>query len=328
VLKIVLDGSLAGAVDGLVLTGGNSTVRGLVIDNFVIEGVLLRTNGNVVEGNFIGTDVTGLVARPNGQGIDIIGDYNTIGGTTAGARNIVSGNFGNNSQGITIDGQYGGGRFNVVEGNYVGTDITGNTGGLSNQIGVVVSGEYNTIGGTTAAARNIISGNISGGLHIISGIPGSLATGLGNVVIGNYIGTDATGTRAVRNNYGIRLLFAAQGNTIGGTLPGEGNLISGNDAAIDLEHTTANNLIQGNLIGTDKTGTAALGNGRGIETGNDPTNNTIGGTASGAGNMIAFNGDYGVDVDGGTGISILGNSIYSNGKLGILLNSANNANDN
>jgi hypothetical protein len=316
--------------------GGTAAGAGNLISGNPQAGIILSSNQNLVAGNLVGTTATGLAALPPlltstyaaGAGIYIIGNDNTIGGTTAGARNIVSGNLGGNSVGIAIDGQYGAGQFNVVEGNYIGTDITGNTGGLSNQIGVVVSGEYNTIGGTTAAARNIISGNESGGVDIISSTASSLNTGLGNVVVGNYIGTDPSGTRAVPNDYGIRLLLAAHDNTIGGTLPGEGNLISGNEAGIDLEHTSGNNLIQGNLIGTDKTGGAGLGNGYGIIMADDPSNNTIGGTASGAGNTIAFNGHYGVDVDGGSGNSILGNSIFANGGLGIFLDSANNANDN
>src|SRR5262249_51260131 len=95
-----------------------------------------------------------------------------------------------------------------------------------------------------------------------------------------------------------------------------------------------NTLLQGNLIGTDKTGTAALGNPVGIVL-SGGNNNTIGGTTSGAGNTIAFNtgsttytGGSGVNVDSATGTSILGNSIFANRSLGIFLNSANNANNN
>ncbi len=138
------------------------------------------------------------------------------------------------------------------------------------------------------------------------------------------------------NATGIALQGGTYDNTIGGTLPGAGNLISGNGRdGIYLDWDggdifPTNNLVQGNLIGTDKTGTVALGNlppsdGIGIQFAN---NNTIGGTAPGAGNTIAFNSGYGVHVDSGTGNSILGNSIFSNASLGIFLNSANNANNN
>jgi hypothetical protein len=96
VLKIVLDGSLAGVVDGLTIASGNSTVRGLVIDNFAaahVGGLVLSGSGNdVVTGNFIGTDVTGESTAANAGGIYAYAPNNTIGGTSPGDRNIISGN--------------------------------------------------------------------------------------------------------------------------------------------------------------------------------------------------------------------------------------------
>jgi hypothetical protein len=134
---------------------------------------------------------------------------------------------------------------------------------------------------------------------------------------------------------GIYLLGGTYQNTIGGTLPGAGNVISGNSIGIYLNSAGAptlnllptNNLVQANLIGTDKTGIVALGNSDGIiiEAAN---NNTIDGIAAGAGNTIAFGREFGVAVYFGTGDSILSNSIFSNGSPGILLISANNANNN
>jgi hypothetical protein len=313
--------------------GGTSAGAGNVISGNTAEAIGLVGNQNVVAGNMIGTTANGLAALDNGDGIHITGNSNTIGGTTASARNIISGNAGPGSPvsfGIAIDGQYApnSGSYNLVEGNYIGTDVTGTTS-LFQVTGILITGDNNTIGGTTAAARNIISGNINRGIIIFMSFAGGVpfADGFGNVVQGNYIGTDASGTRAVPNGVGIGLLGGVYDNTIGGTLPGAGNVISGNGGGIDIENTTADNLIQGNLIGTNGTSTAALGNRiYGIATGNDPTNNTIGGTASGAGNTIAFNGEYGVDLEGGTGTSILGNSIHDNASLGI--NLASGANDN
>src|SRR5262249_3705391 len=87
------------------------------------------------------------------------------------------------------------------------------------------------------------------------------------------------------------------------------------------------NAVQGNYIGTDKTGTAPLGTAIGIRL-DGTNNNTIGGTTAGAGNTIAYNTNYGILVYSGTGNSFLGNSIFSNGGSGIFLNSANNANNN
>jgi hypothetical protein len=337
VLKIVLDGSLAGAVDGLVIAGGNSTVRGLVIDNFgsgagpIGTGIrLIENDSDLVAGNFIGTNATGLAPLGDGVGITVNSSNNTIGGTSTGARNIISGNSSpEGAWGIDIDSGGGSARFNLVEGNCIGTDISGGTG-LGRQGGIIDNSAYNTIGGTTAAARNIISGNAGTGIAMDQG-------SFANVVQGNYIGTDATGTLPVpNNNAGINLSGTTFDNTIGGTQSGAGNVISGNvpyGILLNANGNPANNLlptdnnIQGNLIGTDKTGAVALGNSEGIEL-NGANNDTIGGTVSGAGNTIAFNRAEGVRIDAGTGDSILGNSIFTNSSLGIFLNSPNNANNN
>jgi hypothetical protein len=525
VLKIVLDGSLAGAVDGLVIVGGGSTVRGLVINTFATGvdggGIVVNGGGNdVITGDFIGTDVTGESAAANGNGISINAPNNTIGGTAAAARNILSGNtyygvavlgvnnlgnnnlvegnyigtdatgeiaLGNGYDGVAIgttnnntiggtdagagnvisgtpdnanvDSQDGGcgillgGTGNLIQGNYIGTDATG-TISLGNFLaGVTVyEGNSNTIGGTTAAARNIISGNgtpsnpgigvvlthgssgnlvegdfigtdVTGthllpnaysGVFITGGANGNTVGGVStlsngrlvgagnlidgaspgdagvfvttnqNLIAGNFIGTDVTGTRPLGNYLGVRVGLGSS-NTIGGTAVGMGNLISGNGSGILIGDGSATaNLVEGNLIGTDITGTQPLGNStagvqittsgntvggtaagagnviaageygiilgasnvvQGNWIGTDPAgstllgnsadgifveagSNTIGGTAVGAGNTIAFNRGDGADVESGTGNSILGNAIFSNAGPGIRLNSANNANDN
>jgi CSLREA domain-containing protein len=112
VLMIELDGTNAGApfVDGLFITAGNSTIRGLVLNRFSRHGVHLETNGgNVIEGSFIGTDVTSSADLGNaGHGIGIYGSSssgNTIGGTIAGARNIISGNEDRGGRDLRIAGQ-------------------------------------------------------------------------------------------------------------------------------------------------------------------------------------------------------------------------------
>ncbi len=143
-----------------------------------------------------------------------------------------------------------------------------------------------------------------------------------------------SGTHAIGDYNSISILGATYNNTIGGTLPGEGNLISGGGgiylAYSGYSGAPTNNFIQGNLIGTDKTGTVAIGApSEGIYL-VGANNNTIGGTTPGAGNIIAFTsgGNAGVDIESGTGNSILGNSIFMNTPLGIYLNSASDANDN
>jgi hypothetical protein len=149
---------------------------------------------------------------------------------------------------------------NVVQGNYLGTDVTG-----TNNLGNTGSGVYilqssgNLIGGTNAAARNVISGNVHGIYIDDNSLPD---TGTGNLVQGNYIGVTATGTKALGNTNNGVYIVTAPGNVIGGTLPGSGNLISGNAlSGIFISGAGANgNLIQGNLIGTDLSGTLAISN--------------------------------------------------------------------
>jgi titin len=153
-------------------------------------------------------------------------------------------------------------------------------------------------------------------------------------VEGNFIGTDATGMVAVPNNFGIELFGRAAGTTIGGTTPEARNIVSGNlqgGIFTSLDLGGGGNLIQGNFIGTNVAG-AALGNGgQGISlamvSGSGGAGTTIGGTAAGAGNVIAFNGLNGVVISGLDGDAgnvnnaVLSNSIFGNGRLGIDLTS-------
>ena len=144
----------------------------------------------------------------------------------------------------------------------------------------------------------------------------------GNVVQDCYIGTDAAGMTALGNLVGGIVVELADGNTIGGTNAGQGNVISGNgDNGITLSGST-NSLVQGNFIGTNAAGTA-LGNGQnGVRLDSidaASTGNIIGGTAVGAGNTIAFNTDNGVCLYSNPTLNnrILSNLIFSNGLLGI-----------
>ena len=145
-------------------------------------------------------------------------------------------------------------------------------------------------------------------------------SGSSTIVQGNYIGTDATGTRALGgSSAGINIL--SNNHTIGGTAAAARNVISGNSIGIQLGgffSGTVGNVIQGNFIGLNAAGTAPLPNlNQGIAV-NDAVNNTIGGTQNGAANKIAFNIGPGVTLQGvATGISIRGNAIFSNNGLGI-----------
>ena len=305
---IEISGENADVVNGLVIAGGNSIVRGLAINRFPLSGILVPSPGNVFEGNFLGTNTAGTAALPNGDdGIKVRGSGNTIGGTTPGAGNLISGNL---NDGVDL----GAGATNtLVQGNRIGTNAAGTAAIPNGFQGVFIGGgaSNNTIGGVTAAARNILSGNTSSGL-VISGT-GTTA----NTVIGNFIGTNAAGTAAVANLInGLAFVAGAAGNTVGGFQPTERNLISGNQGVgvgfFGTPGAGGNSLIS-NLVGTDVTGTAALGNsGSGVYI--QTSGNNIGSLTTGVGNTIAFNGSVGVRVDSGTGNAIVYNQIFSNGR--------------
>ena len=188
---------------------------------------------------------------------------NTVGGTTATARNLISGN---QEGGVAI---YGGSAVNdLVEGNYIGTDITGTVALGNAYSGVYVgsgslfsdnppgSASDNTIGGTAPGAGNVISANGNWGIWV----SGDGATG--NLIQGNKIGTDLTGTMALENKYSAVEIDGGAANTIGGTTAGAGNVISanGHQGVLITGDGATGNLIQGNEIGTDVAGTVALGN--------------------------------------------------------------------
>ncbi len=164
----------------------------------------------------------------------------------------------------------------------------------------------------------VISGNLAG--IEIDGL-----TSTGNLIEDNLIGTDKSGTADRGNsNQGI-LIEGAVNNTVGGTTAAARNVISANQWGIQIDGATATgNLIEGNYVGTDITSNNPLGNEiNGILLSNGASNNTIGGTGGGQGNVIAYNVQAGVLVESGTGDSILANSIVSNGQQGIALESGN-----
>jgi hypothetical protein len=317
--------SVTAGATGLTITAGNTTVRGLAINRFVFDpsppagfnvgnGITLALNGgNLIEGNFIGTNVAGTLAQGNDlDGIWVYqSGYNTIGGTTSTARNVIAGNRGS---GIGLVGSSSNG--NVVQGNLVGTDVTGSValGNLYGGVGIF-GASNNRIGGTTPAAANVISGNNDIGLSIYG--PGS-----GNLVQGNLIGTNKSGTSTLSNLYdGVILSYGALDNTIGGPTASARNVISGNRRygvyITGFVNGAAGNLVQNNLIGTRADGLGRLGNrGHGLRIDLDADDNAVGGI-SGTGNTIAYNGGNGVFVESGTGNAILTNSIFANVGIGI-----------
>lgn len=272
---------------------------------------------NTVQGNYIGTNAAGTGAVGNfGDGIAIAeATNNTIGGTAAGAGNVISGN---GDDGIQI---FQGANSTTIQGNFIGTNAAG-TAPIDNlDDGVAILTSNNTIGGPAAGARNVISGNADAGLLLQT-------PGTGNVVQGNFIGPSSSGTAPISNLGSGIFILQSSGNTIGGVSPGERNVISGNFEDGIAISTANNNVIQGNFIGPDVNGDP-IGVFSNVPVGNilggifiaNGSNNTIGGAAPDAGNLVAFNGDRGIIVAGtAQGNRISRNSIFASGSIGIDLN--------
>lgn len=333
-----------------VYNASNVVIKGFNIRRFMYGIQITGTTADygTITGNYIGTNETATDTAGNYIGIEIIAgaDYTTIGGTTAAERNIVSGN---QHIGIRLlDVNY-----SEVKGNYVGVNRTGNAA-VKNYDGVSLEGavKFSTIGGTTSAERNIISGNEAYGLPVFG------AGAEGNIITGNFIGTDVTGTIAIPNTYGVLFDDGSYENILGGNTAAERNIISGNSGygVFIYNMGTHANEVRGNYIGTDVTGEQAIPNAIGIVvdgaafdhiidnniisanlqqgiyiniTGCDGTiitKNKIGLTA--AGNALG-NGSDGIRISQGPKYSVIGgsvsdaNTIANNGGAGVYIMFAN-----
>src|ERR1043165_6776506 len=320
VIQIELDGTNAGTTaSGLVITGGSSTVRGLAVNRFGTggmtsvtsggTGIELNSDGNTVAGCFVDTDAAGAPALPNiNDGVGGTGNGNTIGGSTAAARNILSGN---DREGLLLLSTSAA---NDVFGNYIGTNLNGSAA-LANGAEVVIFGLSNTnrVGGTNAGEGNLISGNLDSGVIIVH-------TTHDNLVRGNLIGTNLAGSVALPNqNDGVQIFDTASNNIVGGSTAAARNVISGNSRdGVRVGSTGTGNVVSRNLIGTATDGSDAVANGEdgGLIAGG--ANLTVGGATGSYANTIAFNSGRGVNLSGGaTGDRIAVNSIHDNGSLGI-----------
>ena len=306
---------------GLRLCGTNCAVRSLVINGFTDFGVVIDSTdstGNVVSGCYIGVDPGGTIAVPNGILPLVITNGahgNLVGGSTPAARNVISGS---TIQGITIHDP--GTVNNTVAGNYIGLNASGSASLANAWAGIEIynGAQSNIIGGVTSGAGNVISGNGKQGVYVHD------SGTTGNVIEGNHIGLNAAGNAAVPNTWaGVNLANGAQFNLVGGSIPGAGNVISGNDnqGILIQDSGTSFNSVQGNLIGLNSAGTAAIPNGwSGVEISGGASSDTIGG-GPGARNLISGNANYGVYIQGAGVVSnsVLGNTIGLNvaGNAGI-----------
>jgi CSLREA domain-containing protein len=337
----IANGSGAAGLAGVqvVNTGINNSIGGTVAGagnlisgnaGYGISGTAV-SSGVVIQGNRIGTDASGTAAIPNTTGGVAVNNGFTIGGNTPSARNVISGNLGN--QAIWISGDN-----SIIQGNYIGVDITGTAPLPNNGQGItLVSGgspANNLIGGGTAGERNIIAANTASGI-LLSGATQTQ-------VRGNYIGTDVSGVIDLGNSTAGILISGGGSHTIGGTTgttpggpcTGDCNLISGNGSTgVDIRNSATNVVVQGNYIGTNAAGMSAIPNSGGVavvRVATGTTNNTIGGTSAGAGNLISGNTQNGVLISGsGTtgnliqgnfiGTNVTGTSALANGSDGVLV---------
>jgi len=286
--------------------GATAIERNIFSGNNHVGIRIVNSNSNFIKGNYVGLNRTGDAALRNYDGISIEGTskYNMIGGYTAAERNYVSGNV---AYGIPVFGT--GCNFNIIVGNFVGTDITG-TDSIPNTYGVLFDdgASYNRLGGSAAGAGNLLSGNSGYGVFLYN--PGTQK----DSVVGNLIGTDITGTLALPNSNGIVIDGPSFNHYV------DSNVISGNrQMGIDIHVAGSDsNVVTRNKIGTDITGTLALGNMfDGIRIGEGPHHNMIGKT--GKGNIIAYNGGNGITVMTSAELynTFTENSIFNNAESGI-----------
>jgi hypothetical protein len=311
------------ALCGGTVGSSGSTIRGLCFVQASGSGFMLdvRSSNNIVAGNFFGVDTDGTTLAGSYTPIELAGGSfpaigSIIGGTSLAARNVIA-----SSGGFALI--LNDGNNTVVQGNYLGVNAAGTAPLGSCGFGIQIeAGSGVTIGGSTPGAGNVINAT-SYGVNIDSG------SAINTTVQGNLIGTDATGTKALNSLATCGIQVGTSLNTIiGGATPGAGNVVSVGSSGgygIIVVHNPNGARIQGNKIGTDLTGTIALGNGAcGVDVGTfgaaASTSGLIGGTNAGEGNVIAFNRGNGVSMaSGNTGWSILGNSIHDNGRLGITM---------
>ncbi len=340
-------------------------------------GILVNSNNNTIEGNFIGSDTTGMLPMPNFTGITIASSAvgNLIGGSSVCARNLLGGNYGEDyvisgvvlingtnttvqgntvgltaagssflmidatlginmlgDSGTTIQGNVVSGHRSVnisihqannelVQDNFVGTDVSGTIGITNNGNGIYIYDSLINAPTAITIDGNTVSANTYG--IRVGESAHSLLSIIGTQITNNKIGTDMSGSFAIANSLdGIWIKFAQNIYIAGNTI--SGNIKNG----ITLGKSKNSN-IKSNLIGTASDGTTPLGNGRnGIELGivvgvGVPSfGDIVGGALPGEGNTIAFNSGNGISIFSYTQQeTIIGNTIINNGLNGILVNS-------
>ncbi len=361
-LLVELDGSSVVAGDGhgldFAVSADNSVVRGLVINRFAhthARALYLRSTVTI-QGNYVGTDPTGLVALPNNAAISSDDDVGSqaddvlIGGLDPGDRNVLSGNADAGIGQLTDANDW------LIQGNYIGVAADGTTPMGNLAAGATIDRTSGTkFGGTETGSANLVSGNRDSGLA-----PDDVD---GVAILNNYIGTDFTGTvRLPNGNHGVSIGRGSVNVVIGGSgdetanticfnrrdgvnvwggssgVAIRNNVIVGNEGhAISVERHSSDVEVIGNLMRAsgrhgvyleETSGIKIAANsviasgGHGISLSEGVGETLIGGVRASDANIIASNAEHGIDhrfQPGTSALSLLGNEIHSNGGLGFAL---------
>jgi CSLREA domain-containing protein len=296
---IAIDGISFTAGPALSFTASGGGVKALNIRNFSTGAAIsLAGGGASVTASYIGTDSSGTSAAYNATGISIGSANNTIGGTTAAVRNVISSNL----TAIEVSGASATG--NTIEGNFVGLDSSGSAT-LFGSEGILLDGgsSTTTVGGTAAGTANVIAG-----------VNDAVALGdtHNDVVKGNLIGTDASGSTSLGNDIGVNMSGGAHDNTIGSVGAGANVIVGSNDVGVLLIGGATSNTVDGNQIGLDSNGLPSGGsNDEGVRIlDSGSTANTV------SHNLIRLNNLQGIELDAGPN-TILANTITGNDEQGI-----------
>ncbi len=318
---IELSGVNLGAYDMLDVFVNECVIKGLAIDRVPAgSGIVLYGDDNTVAGNYFGLDPSGSSTNAIAyNGVVVFGLGNRVGGTLTENRNYFAGI---GSPAIALSGTTATG--NSVEGNYIGTDVAGTNKLGTRSEGVILKGGpwHNVIGGISTGSRNVIAGSMqASGISIV----GPMSNG--NVILGNLIGTDATGIRSFGNHGNGIFLTSADSTSIGGLEIGSGNVISGNGSpGIFIDSAARRTQIIGNNIGVGIDGLTPIPNSKGIVINGSPENLVEGNAVSG--NVL-----HGIEIRGpgainnvirtnAVGVEPVSGTLIGNNGHGILLNAS------
>ena len=300
---------------GLILGSGFSVVKGLVINQFPGAGILVVGLGlNRIESNYLGTDLSGRIAKGNGrQGVEVLDSSNNlIGGPGMG--NLTSGN---GWEGIRVWGSLS--HSNRIQGNLIGTDADGLLAVPNLFTGLVLGGNSRTTivgvdgtGADNATQRNLISGNGKDGIEVFESAQ--------NVIAGNWVGLDATGKTALGNQRNGIILHFSNENRVGTNADGTNDFFERNHISGNVEYGirvagSSDSRLAGNWVGITSDGLGMLPNQTGgVLVDGNSLRTTVGSglhtmEAAAARNVISGNSGYGIRVDGSRTTRISSNFI-------------------